>query len=237
MPKLQLALDQLSWNPAEKVVNEIGEYVDIIEFGTPLVKGIGISFITEMIKRMRKDKRLKNKEFLIDTKTMDVPAYEAKLCFDMAKADYMTVLGVAPLKVLTESIQDVKDRKEKHKVFFDLMNIAEHTRQCNRAVDIVKLHIKKEITPHLGVHSGISEQTVGSAVPGLNKLIKILNKKNVRNLCQVAVAGGVKLDKYLPKILDLNPDVIIVGGALTGKMSKSERIGAVKEFQRKLSNI
>jgi 3-hexulose-6-phosphate synthase len=254
MTKLQLALDQLYWKDAAPIVSEIGKYVDIIEFGTPLVKGSGCEIIAQRIKTLRSRTEFKDKEFLIDTKAMDVPAYEGQLVFNLAKADYMTIMALTPYSSKEEAVRDtVHASNGKNKVFFDLMDVhlpgsgglnftrAREQKGKNILRDILDLHVKYgRVTPHLCVHSGISQQLDKkspdkSPIPGLANLVNYLEKKKIRDKCVVAVAGGVKIEN-IDKFLIHKPDVVIVGGNLTGDMTKSTRIKRVKAFQEKLGN-
>ena len=85
--KLQIALDDLTLEQALSLMNEIRDYVDIIEIGTPFVYQYGM----EAVRVMKQN--FPDKEVLADMKIMDAGAYESEEALAVG-ADYVTVLGV-----------------------------------------------------------------------------------------------------------------------------------------------
>jgi 3-hexulose-6-phosphate synthase len=86
--KLQLALDVCTIEEGLKLVETVGDYIDIIEIGTPLIIEHGLRPVA-----LFKEK-FPHKLILADVKIMDAGEHEAKLCFAKG-ADIVTVLGVA----------------------------------------------------------------------------------------------------------------------------------------------
>lgn len=84
--KLQIALDVWSLEDAFSIINDVVDYVDIIEAGTPLVATVGIDRLG-IVKQ-----KYPQKIFVIDAKITD-EFYIAKKAFD-AGADFTTVLGI-----------------------------------------------------------------------------------------------------------------------------------------------
>ena len=85
--KLQLALDDITLENAVKLVDEVQDYIDIIEIGTPMVIEYGMNIVRTM------KEHFPEKEILADLKIMDAGYYEAEEALK-AGADYITVLGV-----------------------------------------------------------------------------------------------------------------------------------------------
>ena len=91
--KLQLALDDISLADGLKLVEQVRNYVDIIEIGSPFIIDEGM----HAVRAFRK--AFPEKEILADTKIMDAGEYEAELTY-LAGADYCTVLGVTDTKTI-----------------------------------------------------------------------------------------------------------------------------------------
>jgi 3-hexulose-6-phosphate synthase len=82
--KLQIALDVFTTKKALEILEQIHEYVDIIEAGSPLVVAEGMHAVRE-IRANYKDKMI-----YADTKIMDAGSILAQLAFD-AGADMVSV--------------------------------------------------------------------------------------------------------------------------------------------------
>ncbi len=94
--KLQVALDLTDKKEALKIADDVHEFVDIVEAGTPLIKSVGMGIVEELKRYER--------EVLADTKTMDAAAVEAEEAKTHG-ADYFTVLAVAPENTKKEALQ------------------------------------------------------------------------------------------------------------------------------------
>lgn len=85
-PLLQVAVDVLSTLQALKIVGQIYPHLDIIEIGTPLIIGEGLSAL-ETIKAKFPDKK-----YVADLKIMDAGMIEATSAFKRG-ADIVTGTG------------------------------------------------------------------------------------------------------------------------------------------------
>lgn len=109
VPIIQLALDYISLPPAMAMAQLVAKEVEAIEVGTPLCKAEGmraVSAIRELCP---------NNIVLADVKAPDVGGIEAKICFD-AGADWMTVLGAAPLATVNLALKEAKSRPGKEAI-------------------------------------------------------------------------------------------------------------------------
>src|SRR3972149_6156861 len=105
LPLLQLSLDFTSLPAALAMALKIADIVDIIEVGTPLCKSAGL----EAIRAMREV--CPEKLIYADFKTPDVGALEAQMAFD-AGADFMTVIGGAPLITVELALKEARERRK-----------------------------------------------------------------------------------------------------------------------------
>lgn len=207
MKKLQIALDVKSLEESIEILKECEEYIDIIEFGTPLVYKYG----SEGIKKLKET--FKDKKILADFKIMDAGAFETKIALD-AGADIVTVLAVSDNQTIEDSLEEVK--KAGKELLVDLI--------CVDNLEERVKYLESIGVDYICVHTGADTQKKG-ATP-LDDLIKV--KSLVKNT-KVSVAGGVKLET-LEEINAQNPDVIIVGGGLVNSSTPKETAMKMKEM-------
>lgn len=190
MPDLQLALDVLETGHALELAEQTAEWVNILEIGTPLLKHEGIGVVREFVRRFP------DHMILVDTKTMDVGAYEAEFCFD-AGADLMTVLGVADDATIRGAVEVAE--RYRAGVVVDLINVRD---KAVRAAEATRLGARM-----VGIHSGIDQQAQGQG--------PLADLRSLQRRSGVAVAGGINAVN-LSGVLEERPEVVVVGGAITG---------------------
>jgi 3-hexulose-6-phosphate synthase len=207
--KLQLALDLVDLTAAKSILDEVKDLIQIVEIGTPLIIKEGIRAVTEI------KQTYPFLDVLADVKIMDAGDYEARLIYD-AGADIVTVL-VAAASVTIQNVVKTARASQK-KVMVDMIAV-EHLEQ--RVTQIDQLDVD-----YICVHIGTDVQAQGKSP--LNELQRV--SPIIRN-AKVAVAGGITTET-LPCILPCQPEIIIVGGAVT---TKSDKRQAVLELTKVLS--
>ena len=110
--KLQLAIDELNLEQALEQLENLIEYVDIVEVGTPFVIDAG----REAVRQIKA--KFPQLEVLCDAKIMDAGAYEAQLAFDVG-AEYVTVLGVTDDLTIKGCVDEAK--KQDRQVMVDMI--------------------------------------------------------------------------------------------------------------------
>ena len=189
--KLQLALDDITLKDGLALVEEVRDYVDIIEIGSPFIIEEGM----HAVRAFRE--QFPEKEILADTKIMDAGDYEAELTY-LAGADYCTVLGATD----TLTVKGCLDAAKKYgkKVFVDMI--------CVENVEERVAELEAIGVDCIGVHIGVDQQAAGKTpLEGLAQM-KQISKKS-----QISVAGGIN-EKTVLEYKKLNADVIIVGGGI-----------------------
>ena len=191
MAKLQLALDG-DLSSALAVLEAAYPYVDIIEIGTPLVFREGMRAVRK-VRTTYPHLRL-----LADLKIMDAGEAEAEIAF-AAGADIVTVMGVSG----DETIQGAFASAKKHdgQVMVDMMQVSDPLERADKLIEIgCNLFC---------LHTAHDQQSIhGSPWRQLAQLRKAFPSLDL------AIAGGVNL-KVLPQIMPLNPQIIVVGSAIT----------------------
>jgi 3-hexulose-6-phosphate synthase len=204
--KLQLAIDCFTLEAAENIVREVGDLVDIVEAGTPLILREGIAAV-EKLKDL-----CPGKPILADMKIIDGAEYETRLAFD-AGADIVTVLAAAE----DRTIAIARDTAEKYakSVMVDLIGV---TDVRSRAAEIDGFGVD-----YLCVHRA-TDLGAGNA----GALEELGSVKDVMCKSEIAVAGGVDVGT-IRDIVAEDPDIVIVGSFITGSENRREAARRMRE--------
>ncbi len=207
MTKLQLALDgELA--AALDHLSALRPHIDIAEVGTPLV------FREGMLALRRIRAAYPQLTLVADLKIMDAGEAEADIAFS-AGADIVTVMAVAADATVAGTL--ISARRHGKQVMVDMMQVAE-TRARAREL----AHLGCDL---LCLHTAHDQQAAqGSPFAQLAALREALPSIGL------AIAGGVKLEQ-LARILPLQPQVIIVGSAITSALDPR---GTARQFQERI---
>lgn len=204
--ELQLALDLVNIPEAKQIVAEVQEHIDIVEIGTPVVINEGLRAVKEI------KQQFPSLKVLADLKVMDAGAYEVMKAAE-AGADIVTILGATDDATIRGAVEEAK--KHNTKILVDMINVKDIE---TRAREIDALGVD-----YICVHTGYDLQAEGQSPFEQLRIIK-----NVVKNSKTAVAGGIKLDT-LPDVVKANPDLVIVGGGITGQADKK---AVAAEMQR-----
>ncbi|KIL37262.1 3-hexulose-6-phosphate synthase [Cohnella kolymensis] len=204
--ELQLALDLVDIPEGIKLVKEVEDYIDIVEIGTPVVINEGLRAVKEM------KQAFPNLKVLADLKVMDAAGYEVMKASE-AGADIVTILGAAEDETIKGAVEEAK--KQGRKILVDMIGVKDIE---TRARELDALGVD-----YICVHTGYDLQVVGK-----NSFEDLQTIKGVVKNAKTAVAGGIKLDS-LPGVIEAKPDLVIVGGGITGQADKR---AAAAEMQR-----
>lgn len=189
MKLLQVALDLFTTEEALKVLEQVGEYVDIIELGTPLMIAEGARVIKE-VKAKYPDKIV-----FADIKVMDGGGVVPKVVFD-AGADMVSVLAAADNNTIKGAIDLAKEYNGK--VLVDMCSVKDI---AGRAKEVETMG-----PDYICVHVGYDIQATG--VDPIEELRKLDGIK-----CAKAIAGGIKLSTFEAAVQS-PADVVISGGGI-----------------------
>ncbi len=189
--KLQIALDG-SLQDSLEILKAVRPYVDIAEIGTPLIYRDGMI----AVRRLRKI--FPDLLLLADLKIMDAGEEEATIAFE-AGCDIVTVLGVTQNATLHSALKAAHYFKKQ--VMVDMMQVPDLN---SRASTLLAMGCH-----YLCVHTAYDLQATHN-----------IPLSNIRQLQReladppLAVAGGIGPDT-IDSVANLNPEIIIVGGAIT----------------------
>ena len=210
--ELQLALDLVNIPEAIKVVREVEEFIDVVEIGTPVVINEGLRAVQEIKQAFPK------LTVLADLKIMDAGAYEVMKASE-AGADIITVLGATDDSTIKGAVEEAK--KQGSKILVDMINVKD---LAKRAYEIDDLGVD-----YICVHTGYDLQAAGE-----NPFEQLQTIKRVVKRAKTAVAGGIKLDT-LPEVVKAQPDLVIVGGGITGQADKKAAAAKMQELIKQKS--
>jgi len=205
--KLQLALDLVNIPQAIEVVSQVADHVDVVEIGTPVVINEGLRAVKEL------KEAFPNVTVLADLKIMDAAGYEVSQAA-AAGADIVTILAVAEDESIKGAVAEAK--KQNKQILVDMIAVKDIKA---RAQELDELGVD-----YICVHTGYDLQAVGK-----NSFEDLKAIKSVVKNAKTAVAGGIKLET-LPEVIAAQPDLIIVGGGITGQDNLQETAAKFKEL-------
>lgn len=201
--KLQVAIDRVKLDDAVRVANQLDSVVDIIEFGTSLVKDYGLLAIKHA------DLNLHHAQLLIDLKTIDEGPYEFKQGF-AAGADILTIMGASSVDTI-KKVYEIAEAQDKE-MFIDMMGINQEQREqistFNKAI--------------YGIHHAVDEEHGFDAV----KTVADFHQK-FPEIARISVAGGINLEVAQELAQQGIVESVIVG---SGIMEASNPVAAAQKF-------
>jgi 3-hexulose-6-phosphate synthase len=197
MKKFQVALDLFSIEDTLNVLEKVGEFVDIIELGTPLMIKEGVSAV-KVVKGKFPDKIV-----FADIKVMDGGSVIPKIAFN-AGADMVSVLAVAEDNTIKATIDCANEYKKD--VLVDMCSVPDIGKRA-KEVDLMG-------PKYICVHVGYDIQNTGAdPIEELKNIVDVKSHK--------AIAGGIKLSNF-EEAVKSPADLIIVGGGLYNQPNMRE---------------
>ena len=205
--ELQLALDLVNIEEAKQVVGEVQEFIDIVEIGTPVVINEGLRAVKEV------KEAFPNLTVLADLKVMDAGGYEVMKASE-AGAGIVTILGATDDATIKGAVEEAK--KQSKKILVDMIAVKD---LAGRAKEVDAMGVD-----YICVHTGYDLQAVGK-----NSFEDLQTIKSVVKNAKTAIAGGIKLDT-LPEVIKVQPDLVIVGGGITGQADKKAAAAKMQQM-------
>ncbi|CAM4034787.1 3-hexulose-6-phosphate synthase [Paenibacillus alkaliterrae] len=205
--KLQLALDLVDIPGAIEVVKEVEPFVDVVEIGTPIVINEGLHAVKAL------KEAFPNMTVLADLKIMDAGGYEVMKA-SAAGADIVTILGVAEDASIKGAVEEA--RKQGKQILVDMIAVKNLE---ERAAEVDSFGVD-----YICVHTGYDLQAAGQ-----NSFEDLRTIKAVVKNAKTAIAGGIKLST-LPEVVAASPDLVIVGGGITGQADMKAAAAEMKQL-------
>lgn len=203
--KIQLACDFNRTEDALELLEKVVDDVDIIEVGTDLMFGSG----SDAIRRIKS--KYPNKTLLADLKVMDGGRELGELVFNSG-ADIMTVLGVAPKETIQAACECAK-KYGKH-ICVDMINV---TDQVSKAKEFVSWGAEL-----LCVHTADDQKENVTFYHMLKDYVQEVGAD------KCSIAGGMN-PTNIKEIRKYNPEVIVVGGYITGSSDPKKAVLEIRD--------
>lgn len=204
MKKLQIALDVFTTKEALEILEEVADYVDYVEVGTPLCIAEGASATREV------KKHFPDKIVFSDIKVMDGGSDCPRSVID-AGCDMFSVLATTDDNTMREAIKLGHDNEVM--VLADFCNVSNMSKRA--------LELDSFRADYLCCHVGYGRQESGA------NPVEELCQLEVANTPK-AIAGGIKLSTF-QQALESSAEDIIVGG---GIVRADNRIAVAKEMRK-----
>lgn len=203
--QLQIALDLFSTQSAMEVLEQVADYIDIIELGTPLMIAEGVRVVAAV------KEKYPQKTVFADIKVMDGGKIVPKIAFD-AGADMVSVLAAADDATVKGTIELAREMGRKA-----LVDTCAVKDLIGRAKEVEAM-----APDYICVHVGTDIQARGvDPVVQVAKLDMIKTPK--------AIAGGIKLET-IEAAAKSEATVIISGGGIYNQHNMGEVAKQMREI-------
>lgn len=207
MEKIQVAFDRLGIEEAIAVAGKCEAAVDWLEVGTSMIKEFGM----ESVRAFRQ--AFPQKKILADMKLMDNAAYECELAF-AAGADIITVMGAAPRVSIDRTAACARAAGRSYMI--DLLEVPEET---------IKMLAQDFTDAVFCLHASKDAQEAGQKNAGAERAALLQGRR-------IAVAGGIGRETVGGIAGSLQPEVFIVGEAITKSGQPLEEAQKIREAIR-----
>ena len=225
---LQVTLDTPRIDQCSELVEQIHEYVDIVEVGNPLIIESGLKLVGELADEFPQ------MQICCDAKIVNSGHYIASHCFDRG-ATLVTVMGVAADQTIEGAVASAE--LAGGAIMADLTGI---TDIAGRSRELEELGVR-----YLCGHTGFEDRQLASnplsdARPGIARAIRsVLGYDNpLRELDLIrqgttgralpAIVGRIS-EKNIDEVIAHQPEIILVGRAIVGAIAPAHAAADLKE--------
>jgi len=206
--KLQVALDVETLERAVELIEQVKDYADIIELGTGFMGTYGYRLVEE-VRKLYPDIVI-----LADVKIVDGGYGVSKKVFDYG-ANISTVVGYAVEQTLAGAVKAAEEAGPGHYAMADLMHVPDYT-------------VHQDKLNKVGMHY-VSAHAATDREDNDENFEKVLQRlADTKLTAKLAVAGRITLAR-MPLVKKYNPDLIIVGSAITKAEDPRAAAKAFKE--------
>lgn len=219
--KLQLTIDHGKRHEVINVVNQLADYVDIVEIGYPQIVTFGLDLISEM------HEAHPNLNICVDAKIYHAGTGLMTRCFD-AGASMVTVLSAAPDQVISKLVEKAKERGGE--VMCDMSAPANHVARRTAEVDLLGVDYIAVHTGYIPEYDYDLETHRSWFAPKIRPLdLAKAAKRNMRN-AKLALGTGIN-EGNIREVMTLDPEIIMVGRAI---FDTDDRVMAADRMRRYL---
>lgn len=226
--KLQVTLDTPSIDQCAEIVEQIHEYVDVVEVGNPLIIESGLSLVEEL-----------RDEFpqigiCADAKIVNSGHYIASRCFARG-ASIVTIMGVAPDQTVEGAVAAAE--LAGGEIMADLTGISDI---ATRARELEELGVR-----YLCAHTSYEDRQLASnplsdARPGIARtILSVLGyddplreldliRSNTTGSALPAIVGRIDEDN-IDEVVERGPELVLVGRAIVSAIAPAQAAADIRE--------
>ena len=226
--KLQVTLDTPSIDHCAELVEQIHEYVDIVEVGNPLIIESGLTLVQELRNEFPQI------DICADAKIVNSGHYIASRCFSRG-ASIVTIMGVAPDQTVEGAVAAAE--LAGGEIMADLTGIADIS---TRARELEELGVR-----YLCGHTGFEDRQLASnplsdAQPGITRRILTalgyddplreldLIRANTTGAAMPAIVGRID-ENNIDEVVERGPELILIGRAIVGAVAPAQAAADLRE--------
>lgn len=212
--KIQFAMDVKTIKEALELCEQVADYVDILEVGSPLIVSEGVHAV-RAVKQAYPDKIV-----LADTKCCDGGYMIGGYAYE-AGADIATLMAVATDMTVQRFVEVAKEYNAK--VLVDILNLDNIEQRSRELLDLD--------VDYVGMHA--SADTVRKdevAMTRIKRMMDIVPKEK-------AVVANCLTWNNLEKVLALKPEIVVVSGPIMNAENRREAAKKVRELFDRYNNM
>ncbi len=226
--QLQVTLDTPRVDQCEEIVEQIHEYVDIVEVGNPLIIETGLVLVTAL-----------RNEFpelgvCADAKIVNSGHYIASRCFDRG-ASIVTIMGVAADQTVEGAVAAAELMGGA--IMADLTGISDIP---TRARELEELGVRYLCTHTSYEDRQLASNPLADARPGIAKAIRSvlgydnplreldLVRANTTGKALPAVVGRIS-ENNIDEVVAHEPELVLVGRAIVGTINPMQAAADLRE--------
>ena len=226
--RLQVTLDTPRIDQCAEIVDQIHEYVDVVEVGNPLIIEAGLG----LVEALRDE--YPQMDICADAKIVSSGHYIASRCFDHG-ASVVTVMGVAADQTIEGAVAAAE--LVGGEIMADLTGIADI---ATRSRELEELGVR-----YLCGHTGYEDRQLASnplsdARPGIARAIRTVlgydNPLRELDLIRASTTGsalpaivGRISEENIDEVVAHGPELILVGRAIVGAIAPAHAAADLRE--------
>lgn len=219
--QLQITLDTPRMDQCVELVEQVHEYVDIVEVGNPLIIQTGLALVSNLREEYP---RL---GICADAKIVNSGHYIASLCFEQG-ASMVTVMGVAPDQTIEGAVAAAELMGGV--IMADLTGISDI---AGRSRELEELGVRYLCTHTSYEDRQLASNPLSDARPGIarafysmlgydNPLRELdLVRSNTTGFALPAVVGRISEDN-IDEVVSHSPELVLVGRAIVGAVNPGQ---------------
>lgn len=226
--QLQVTLDSPRLDQCAEIVEQIHEYVDVIEVGNPLIIETGLSLVRDLYEEFP------NIKICADAKIVNSGHYIASRCFESG-ASIVTVMGLAPDQTVEGAVAEAELMGGS--IMADLTGVADIP---TRARELEELGVR-----YLCAHTAFEDRQLASnpfsdARPGfVRSLASVLGytdplreldliRSNTNGRALPAIVGRIN-EENIDMVVAREPELVLVGRAIVGAVAPAHAAADLRE--------